>query len=78
MNIGMIAKAIKIKTKSMEQLLQNQLVIAILVAWSLVWKGLALWRAARRSDKVWYIVFLVVNLVGIPEIIYLLVTKEKK
>jgi len=37
----------------------------------LVWKGLALWRAAKRGDKIWFVVFLIVNTVGILEIIYL-------
>ena len=45
--------------------------LALLIAWSLVWKGLALWRAAKRGEKIWFIVFLVVNTLGILEIIYL-------
>lgn len=42
------------------------------VIWSLTWKGLALWQAARRDQKVWYVVLLVVNTLGVLEIIYLL------
>lgn len=48
----------------------------LLVIWSAVWKGLALWRAARMNHIVWFIVFLIVNLLGIPEIIYLIVTEK--
>ena len=49
-----------------------------LVLWSFVWKGLALWRAAKRGEKIWFVVFLIVNTAGILEIIYLfLVTKAK-
>lgn len=52
--------------------------IALLV-WSLVWKGLALWRAAQRGETVWFIVFLIVNTAGILEIIYLFfIAKDKK
>lgn len=52
--------------------------IVLLVIWSLVWKGLALWRAAKRGDKIWFVVFLLVNTAGILEIIYLfLVTGAK-
>jgi len=43
----------------------------VVLAWSLVWKGLALWRAAHRGEKVWFIVFLIFNTLGILEIIYL-------
>lgn len=45
--------------------------LLLLMAWSLVWKGLALWRAVKRGEKVWFIVFLLVNTAGILEIIYL-------
>lgn len=62
----------------MQQLLQNQPLLLLLIVWSLVWKGLALWRAAKLNQKVWYVVLLVVNTVGILEIIYLLATKAKK
>jgi hypothetical protein len=45
--------------------------LLLLLAWSFVWKGLALWHSARRTDTVWFVVFLFVNTVGILEIIYL-------
>jgi methionyl-tRNA synthetase len=43
-----------------------------LMFWSLTWKGLALWHAAKRDDKWWFIGLLVVNTVGILELCYLL------
>lgn len=43
----------------------------ILIAWAVTWKGIALWYSARSRQLVWYIVLLVVNTVGILEIIYL-------
>jgi len=39
--------------------------------WSLSWKGLALWHAAKRNEKWWFIGLLVVNTIGILEICYL-------
>jgi uncharacterized membrane protein len=52
--------------------------IVVLILWTLVWKGLALWRAAKRGEKIWFIVFLLVNTLGILEIIYLFfITKAK-
>ena len=51
----------------------------ILITWSFVWKGLALWKSAQRREKWWFVVLLVVNTVGILEILYLYVfSKEKK
>jgi len=49
-----------------------------LIAWTLVWKALALWRAARNGHKVWFIVLLVVNTVGILEIIYYFLVGKPK
>ena len=52
--------------------------IIILVLWSLLWTGLALWRAAKRGEKLWFIIFLLVHTAGILEIIYIfLVTGGK-
>jgi len=42
-----------------------------LIIWSLIWKGIALWRAARNGDKIWYIVLLVINTLGLLEITYI-------
>ncbi len=46
--------------------------IIVLALWSVVWTGLALWHAARRADKGWFVVFLLVHTGGILELIYLL------
>lgn len=45
--------------------------LLVLVVWSLFWKGLALWHAGRRGQPWWFVIMLVVNTVGILEIIYL-------
>ena len=54
------------------------LLVVVLVAWELVWKGLALWRAAQRGSKPWFIVLLILNTVGILEIIYLFAVAPKR
>lgn len=50
----------------------------LIIAWSVVWKALALWYAARNKQLVWYIVLIIVNTAGILEIIYLLFFRKKK
>jgi len=48
------------------------------ILWAVVWKGLALWHSARRGQYWWFLILLVVNTLGILEIIYLFaVTKVK-
>ncbi len=45
--------------------------LVILVLWSVFWKGLALWHSARRGQYWWFVILLVVNTVGVLEIVYL-------
>ena len=58
-------------------LLAHRWVFYLLISWSIIWKGLALWRAARLKQIGWYIALLIINTVGIFEIIYLLATNKK-
>jgi hypothetical protein len=53
------------------------LVFTLVVIWSIIWKGLALWRAAREGSKPWFVVLLIVNTLGILEILYLYVFSAK-
>ena len=42
-----------------------------LLLWTLYWKYRALWHAAKNDEKWWFIALLVINTLGILEIIYL-------
>ena len=55
------------------------ILMVVLIVWSITWKGLALWKAAKLNQKVWFIILLVVNTAGILEIIfYFLLPAQKK
>jgi len=45
--------------------------VGVLALWALFWKGLAFWHSARRGEVWWFVAFLVVNTIGILEIVYL-------
>ena len=51
--------------------------LLIIIVWSLIWKGLALWKSAREGSKVWFVILLIVNTVGILEILYLYVFSKR-
>jgi hypothetical protein len=55
----------------------HPLLIVLAVLWTLVWKGLALWRAAELRQKYWFIAMLVINTLGILEIIYIFLVAKK-
>ncbi len=52
-------------------IIDHPLVFLVLIVWSLWWKGRALWRAAQRRDTAWFVVILLVNVLGLLEIFYL-------
>jgi len=54
------------------------LLISLAVAWSMAWKGVALWRAGRNAHLVWFIVLFIVNTLGILEIIYIFAFSRKQ
>lgn len=47
------------------------IVLILAIIWSIIWKGIALWCAARNKQKVWFIVLLIINTLGLLEILYL-------
>lgn len=55
----------------MNQFLQGPQAI-LFFAWTLFWRGWALWRAAKNEQKIWFGALLVLNTVGLLEIVYLL------
>ncbi|MEK7502952.1 MAG: DUF5652 family protein [Patescibacteria group bacterium] len=56
----------------------NSWVIILIAAWSLSWKGMALWRAAKKNDKKWFIVLLIVNTLAILDILYIFIFNKRK
>jgi hypothetical protein len=48
-----------------------------LLIWSLTIKGIALWKAAEREQKAWFIVILVINSFGLLDLFYLFVIARK-
>ncbi len=45
--------------------------MVLILLWSIPWKGVALWKAARLSHKKWFILLLIVNTIGILDIVYI-------
>lgn len=54
------------------------LLVGVLVALSVVLKGVALWRAAKRGERGWFVILLIVNTLGILETLYLRVFSRRE
>lgn len=55
---------------ALESFINSPWFIPILI-WSIIWKAIALWKAGRHNQLSWFIAILIVNTIGILEIIYL-------
>ncbi|RPJ62233.1 MAG: hypothetical protein EHM12_04670 [Dehalococcoidia bacterium] len=53
-------------------------IMLAIIAWTLPWKGVALWKAARNHHTVWFIFILILNTLAILEIIYIFGFSKKK
>ncbi len=51
-------------------------IITIIVIWELIWKGLALWKAARNDQRYWFVGLLILNTLGILPILYIFVFQK--
>jgi methionyl-tRNA synthetase len=51
--------------------------IALMITWSLPWKGVALWKSSRLNQKGWFIALLVINTLGLLEILYIFVFSRR-
>lgn len=50
------------------------IIIALVIAiWTIIWKGIALWKAAGKKQLYWFIILLILNTLGILEILYIYV-----
>lgn len=54
------------------------ILITIITVWSTLVKGIALWRSSNLKQQNWFIVLLIVNTVGILELVYLFRFSKKR
>ncbi|MFZ2190478.1 MAG: DUF5652 family protein [Candidatus Magasanikiibacteriota bacterium] len=53
-------------------------IIILLIIWSAIWKGIAMWKAARNNHLGWFIAFMIINTLGILELIYIYVISKRQ
>jgi hypothetical protein len=53
-------------------------IILLLILWELIWKVIAMWKAARNNQLGWFICIAIFNTIGILPIIYILYDMRSK
>lgn len=59
-------------------LIDNPNILLLVTLWVLPWKAVSLWRAVKNDSKPWFIALLVINTLGILEILYIFIFGKKK
>jgi hypothetical protein len=59
-------------------LVSNVWALIPILVWTLFWKGCALWFAVKNNQKLWFWALLIINTMGILEIIYIFGIAKKK
>jgi len=56
---------------------EELIILALLLLWTLPWKGIALWRASKRGERKWFIAILILNTLAILDIVYIFVFSKR-
>jgi len=54
------------------------IILLVVVLWELFWKLSAMWKSARKSSPIWFVVLALVNTLGILPILYIYIFSEMK
>lgn len=46
--------------------------------WTIPWKGVALWKAARNGDRWWFVILLIISDLAVLELLYIFVFSKPK
>lgn len=68
-NINKVSAFLNLPIQSTILIIATALLVVFI--WSLIWKGLALWKSAKNNHKTWFVIILIVNSIGILEILYI-------
>jgi hypothetical protein len=60
-----------IATSPIDWVIAHPFLFLVIAIWAFFWKGMALWRSAGLRHKYWFVSILLLNTLGIIEIIYL-------
>jgi hypothetical protein len=47
-------------------------IIFVIIIWTIAIKGYSLWHAARNDQKAWFATLLIINTLGLLELVYLI------
>lgn len=61
-----------------EFIAQHVWIIYLLAVWTIPWKGIALWKAAKNNHRIWFVVILILNTLAVLDIIFIVFFSKEK
>jgi len=60
--------------------MDKNLILSLILAaaWTIPWKGVALWKSAKRGEKIWFIILLLANTLAILDILYIFIIARRR
>ncbi len=52
--------------------------LIIVSIWEMIWKGIGLWKSAKKGSLAWFICIFIFNTVGILPILYIYIFSKEK
>ncbi|MGQ0827137.1 MAG: DUF5652 family protein [Bacteroidota bacterium] len=52
-------------------------VIIVLIIWEIIWKLIAMWKAAKNNHLAWFVCIALINTIGILPIVYIVMNRKK-
>ncbi len=62
----------------MQENIVINILVALMVVWTILWKCYSVWVASKNNDKKWFIALVIFNTAGILDIIYIFGVAKKK
>ncbi len=56
----------------------NNLILALIILWSISWKCYSVWTASKNNHKKWFVALVIFNTLGILDMIYVFGIAKKK
>lgn len=57
---------------------EHRALLLTAVGWTVAWKGVSLWRAARNGSKTWFVTLLLTNTLGVLDAVYVFIVSRRR
>jgi len=76
-NFGSLSRTQNVNMENLFNSDYMPIIIILTALWTIPWKGVSLWKAARNGSIVWFFILLIFNTLGILDMIYIFIFSKR-